>query len=58
MWNFTSLDRLKKNMFLNYDQLARPDEQVTNVNLGLTIIHLDVDESRSVLSVNSWIRLV
>ena len=58
MWNYTSLDRLKKNLFLNYDTLARPDELATNVTLGISIIHLDVDESRSVMTVNSWLRLV
>lgn len=60
MWNDTTLDKLKKDLFMNYDKYARPQEHynVTNVKFGIAVMHLETNELKSTLTANCWLRLV
>lgn len=51
-------DILKRDLFQTYDRFARPNENVTNVELKLTIRHIDIDEDKSVLSTFGWLKMV
>lgn len=60
MWNSTFTDTLKKDLLLNYDKFARPEHHAmaTKVGIKLTIRHIDLDESKSIMTTHSWIKLV
>ncbi|KAB0799593.1 hypothetical protein PPYR_07473 [Photinus pyralis] len=59
IWNATYTDSLKQDLLLNYDKFARPTQHynVTTVNIGLSILHVEINEFKSTVSVNSWVRL-
>ncbi|XP_018327385.1 acetylcholine receptor subunit alpha-like 1 [Agrilus planipennis] len=59
IWNATHVDVLKQDLLLNYDKFARPTQHynLTNVQIGLSIIHLEVNELKSMISVNGWLSL-
>lgn len=59
MWNQTNVDRLKHDLLENYNTLTRPENhnKVTRCTLGLTIIHIALDEARSVLTTHAWARM-
>lgn len=58
--NLTWSDKVKKTILSDYDRFVRPVEKgnATVVNVGLTIIHIDLDEHSSVMTVNGWTKLV
>uniref|UniRef100_A0A6B2EBZ9 Putative nicotinic acetylcholine receptor alpha 10 subunit n=1 Tax=Phlebotomus kandelakii TaxID=1109342 RepID=A0A6B2EBZ9_9DIPT len=58
IWNATWTDNLKRDLFMNYDKFARPEEyyNTTNVDIGLTVLHIDVEEVKSTMSVHGWIK--
>ncbi|GAB0093407.1 neuronal acetylcholine receptor subunit alpha-4 [Sergentomyia squamirostris] len=58
IWNATWTDNLKRDLFMNYDKFARPSEyyNTTNIDIGLTLIHLDVDEMKSTMTMYGWIK--
>ncbi|XP_055683006.1 acetylcholine receptor subunit alpha-like 1 [Lutzomyia longipalpis] len=59
LWNATWTDNLKRDLFMNnYDKFARPEQfyNTTNVEIGLTILHVDVEEAKSIINVNGWIK--
>lgn len=60
IWSATGTDRLKRDLLKNYDKFARPAENnaTTPCTIGLTIRHIDVDETRSIMTLYSWVRLV
>ncbi|KAF5302237.1 hypothetical protein FQA39_LY10276 [Lamprigera yunnana] len=60
IWNATYTDKLKQDLLLNYDKFARPSQHynVTTVFIGLSLLHIEINEFKSTLNVNSWIRLV
>ncbi|XP_031328924.1 neuronal acetylcholine receptor subunit alpha-2-like isoform X1 [Photinus pyralis] len=60
LWNETDQDKLKKDLFVNYDRFSRPTEHfnTTKVNLGVSILHLETDERRSTVTVHAWMRMV
>ncbi|KAF2899334.1 hypothetical protein ILUMI_06839 [Ignelater luminosus] len=60
MWNETTLDKLKKDLFMNYDKYARPQQHYnsTNVKFGMAAIHLETNELKSTVTISSWLRLV
>ena len=60
IWSATATDRLKRDLLKNYDKFARPAEPnaTTACSIGLTVLHLEVDEIRSVMTLYSWIRMV
>lgn len=45
---------------MNYDKFARPNnkENVTNVEISMTILHINLDEKQSILVVSCWLRMV
>ena len=37
---------------------VRTDDKPMNVELGMALLHVDIDESTSVMTVDAWIRMV
>lgn len=60
LWNETDQDKLKKDLFANYDRFSRPDEHfnATKVKFGVSILHLESDERKSTVTVHSWLRMI
>lgn len=60
IWNETHLDRLKKDLLMNYDKYARPEnhEDQTHVDIAVSIFHIETEEAKSILNVLCWFRLV
>lgn len=60
LWNTTWTDKLKRDLLVNYDKFARPSEyyNTTKVSLSLSVKHLDLEESRGVLTVYGWLNMV
>ncbi|KAF2894306.1 hypothetical protein ILUMI_11868 [Ignelater luminosus] len=60
IWNATHTDKLKQDLLLSYDKFARPTQHynTTTVTIGMTILHVEINEFKSTISVNAWIRLV
>ncbi|XP_032668606.1 acetylcholine receptor subunit alpha-type acr-16-like [Odontomachus brunneus] len=56
MWNETWTDRLKQDLFVKYDKFARPMKyyNTTVVSFDITILHVDVDEFKSSVTINGW----
>lgn len=59
MWNETNIDKLKADLLKGYDKLNRPEnfQTATKCDLGLTVIHMDLDEKNGVLETHAWLRL-
>ncbi|XP_062553217.1 neuronal acetylcholine receptor subunit alpha-3-like [Armigeres subalbatus] len=55
----TWVDKLKKDLFADYDRNARPSQyyNVTNLDVKMTIWHVDVDEENSVFSTIGWVKM-
>lgn len=55
----TWVDKLTKDLFTNYNHNVRPSQHynVTNMDVGLTIWHVDVDEDTSIFSVYGWVKM-
>ncbi|EDW03428.1 neuronal acetylcholine receptor subunit alpha-5 [Drosophila grimshawi] len=55
--NVSTLDRLHLNLFMNYDTNAQPTVQgkPTNINLGLSVNYLDIDELNSKITLHCWL---
>ncbi|KAK5638080.1 hypothetical protein RI129_012375 [Pyrocoelia pectoralis] len=60
LWNETNQDKLKKDLFANYDRFSKPTEHfnITKVKFGVSILHLEADERRSTVTVQSWLRMI
>lgn len=60
LWNETTLDKLRKDLFANYDKYSRPEEHYNgiDVRIGMAITHLETNELESSITINCWIRLV
>lgn len=58
-WNETNIDKLKGELLQDYDRLNRPEnfETATQCWLGLTIIHMELDETKGVLETHAWMRM-
>lgn len=58
-WNETDVDILKKSLFKNYDVLTRPEnfQTVTNCHVTMTLINIDFDETRGVLTSHAWLKM-
>ena len=58
-WNETNIDKLKGELLQDYDRLNRPEnfETPTQCWLGLTIIHMELDETKGVLETHAWMRM-
>ena len=59
LWNDTATDRLRHDLFKNYDTAARPEHfsVATKVKIALTIIHINLDETKGVLSTHTWLKM-
>lgn len=59
MWNDTATDRLRHDLLKNYDTSARPEHSTvaSKVNIALTLIHIDLDETKGVLTTNGWLKI-
>ncbi|XP_058454087.1 neuronal acetylcholine receptor subunit beta-4-like isoform X1 [Malaya genurostris] len=55
----TWADKLKKDLLANYDRNIRPAQHynVTNVDINMTITHVDIDEETSIFSVYGWVKM-
>ncbi|XP_065095271.1 neuronal acetylcholine receptor subunit alpha-5-like isoform X1 [Ochlerotatus camptorhynchus] len=55
----TWIEKLKKDLFANYDRNVRPTQyyNVTNLNLGITMRHVDIDEENSIFSLYGWVKM-
>ncbi|EDS35712.1 neuronal acetylcholine receptor subunit alpha-4 [Culex quinquefasciatus] len=55
----TWADKLKKDLFVNYDRTNRPTQHynVTNVKVGMSVRHIDIDEVSSIFTVSNWINM-
>lgn len=58
-WNQTYTDKLKQDLLKNYDKNARPHEHdsLTKCFVALTLIHIDLDETRGVLVTHAWLKM-
>jgi Neurotransmitter-gated ion-channel ligand binding domain len=59
LWNETNVDKLKAELLENYDRFNRPEHiQVpTQCHLGITVIHMELDETRGVLETHAWMKM-
>lgn len=53
------MDRLKKDLLVDYDRLTRPASYDTPTDcwIGLTVINMELDETKGVLETHAWMRL-
>lgn len=58
--NLTWSHKIKKSILTDYDRFTRPVEKgnATEVKVGLSILHVDLDEHTSVMTIHGWTRLV
>lgn len=59
LWNATNVDKLKVDLLSGYDRLTRPENYgtVTECWVGLTVIQMELDETRGVLETHAWMRM-
>ena len=56
----TAKQRLRAHLMQNYDKTIHPVEdhnEAVQVNLGMALIHLDIDEKKSLLTADAWMRM-
>ncbi|XP_075154130.1 neuronal acetylcholine receptor subunit alpha-2-like [Haematobia irritans] len=59
-WNITTMDRLRVQLFTNYDKTAHPmvtPTQRTNITVGISVHYLDINELEGKLTLHGWARL-
>ncbi|NP_001166026.1 nicotinic acetylcholine receptor alpha 12 subunit precursor [Nasonia vitripennis] len=58
-WNETWVDRLRRNLLLKYDKFARPTQHynTTTLFVYLNIMHVELDNKKNTMSVNTWVRM-
>lgn len=55
------MDRLRVQLFTNYDKTAHPmatPTQRTNVTMGMKISYIDIDELEGKMTLHGWVNLV
>ncbi|XP_073972910.1 acetylcholine receptor subunit alpha-like isoform X2 [Rhodnius prolixus] len=59
LWNATYTDLLKRDLLNSYDKFARPIQHTntTVVDIDLEIKHIDLDDTKCLLTVNAWVKL-
>ncbi|GJQ64877.1 hypothetical protein Trydic_g7051 [Trypoxylus dichotomus] len=59
LWNATYTDKLRHDLLLNYDKFARPapHQNTTNVDFGISIRHIEVNEFKSTVTVYGFAKL-
>ncbi|XP_034936490.1 acetylcholine receptor subunit alpha-like 1 isoform X2 [Chelonus insularis] len=60
LWNATWTDKLKRDLLFKYDKFARPAQHynTTRVYFGMTIFHISMDEFKSAIGVQAWVRML
>lgn len=55
----TNIDKLKSHLLKNYDRFSRPEnaQVTTHLTVGLTVIHMELHETKGVLETHAWIKL-
>ena len=56
----TARQRLRNKLLKNYDKLVHPvgsHKEAVEVQLGMSLLHVDVDEVKSVMSVDAWVQM-
>jgi Neurotransmitter-gated ion-channel ligand binding domain len=58
-WNETDVDKLKADLLKGYDRLTRPAQfkEKTFCEIGVTLININLDETRGVLTSHAWLRM-
>ncbi|KAL7045518.1 hypothetical protein ACKWTF_002249 [Chironomus riparius] len=59
VWVETNIDKLKSSLLKNYDRFARPEDAsvTTNLYISLTVIHMELHETKGILETHAWIKL-
>jgi hypothetical protein len=59
LWNMTDVDALKKDLLEDYDPLTRPSngKDVNSLQVSITLINIDLDEKRGVLTTHAWLKM-
>ena len=59
-WNINNTDILKRDILMSYDKFVRPNPSlnITNVEVRLSVRHIDVDEDKSIVTVFGWFKMV
>lgn len=58
--NMTAKQRLRAQLMQDYDKMIHPVEdhkQPVVVQLGMALIHVDLDEMTSIITVDGWMRM-
>ncbi|CAH1406908.1 unnamed protein product [Nezara viridula] len=60
LWNSTYTDQLKRDLLATYDKFARPAQHtnMTTVTIDLGLKHVHLDDSKSLMTVNAWVKLM
>lgn len=55
----TNVDKLKHELLKGYNKFTRPEQYktATKCELALTLIHMDLDETRGVLISHAWLKM-
>lgn len=53
------MDKLKQELLKDYDKHSRPEqyEKATYCELSMTLIHMELDETRGVLTSHAWLKM-
>lgn len=59
LWNATDLDILKQDLLHDYDPILRPSNSKASnsIHVGMTLINIDLDENRGVLTSHAWLKM-
>lgn len=59
LWNATDLDILKQDLLHDYDPIMRPSDSKgsNSLHVGMTLINIDLDENRGVLTSHAWLKM-
>ena len=52
--------KLRQDLLKNYDKIPHPvddPDETVEVQLGMALIHVDMDEKKSLITVDSWMRM-
>jgi hypothetical protein len=55
----TDVDKLKELLLKGYSKNTRPENNgvATRCDIGMTMIHMDLDESKGVLTSHAWLKM-
>jgi len=59
LWNDTAIEHLKRDLLKGYDRFIRPEvhNKAIKLQIALTLIHIDLDETRGVLTTHGWLKM-